>query len=75
MPSTSWICGSVCSTKFFGLPPPAMSTADRPPLRLASRTMAAVSFTSADTSNRSADPVSASAATFIPMDESPGEEV
>jgi hypothetical protein len=52
-----------------------MKTADRPPLRLASRTIAAVSFTSALTSNRNADPVSASAATFIPMDESPGDDV
>ena len=30
MPKTSWICGSVCSAKFFGLPPPQMRTPDFP---------------------------------------------
>ena len=75
MPSTSWIWGSVCSMKFFGLPPPAMSTPLLPPVRLASSTIAAVSFTSALTSNRSRLPASACSATFMPMELSPGELV
>src|SRR5947209_6649571 len=71
MPSTSWICGSVCSTKFLGLPPPMISTPLLPPCVLAWNTTAEVSFTSALTSKRSCEPVSACSATFIPMDESP----
>ena len=75
MPITSWICGSVCSAKFFGLPPPRIQMADFPPLRLASSTIAAVSFTSALASKRSLLPSSAIAATFMPIELSPGEEV
>ena len=30
MPRTSWIWGSVCRRKFFGDPPPTMSTPLRP---------------------------------------------
>ena len=75
MPSTSWICGSVCSRKFLGLPPPTMSAPLLPPVRLASSTIAAVSFTSALTSKRSWLPASACSATFIPIELSPGELV
>ena len=75
MPSTSWICGSVCRTKFLGEPPPSMTTPRLPPERFASSTMAAVSFTSRDTSILSLQPSMASAATFMPIELSPGEEV
>src|SRR5712692_7904338 len=74
-PNTSWICGSVCSTKFLGLPPPMIRMPLLPPWVLASNTIADVSFTSALESKRSCDPVSACSATFIPMDESPGDDV
>ena len=46
-----------------------------PPWVLAWNTTAEVSFTSALTSKRSCEPVSACSATFIPIEESPGEEV
>ena len=52
-----------------------MRTPLLPPLRLASSTMAAVSFTSALTSNRSLLPASACSATFMPIELSPGELV
>jgi len=38
-----WICGSVCSTKFFGLPPPMIRIPLFPPWVLASNTIADVS--------------------------------
>ena len=44
---------------------------DRPP----ARTIAAVSLTSAETSKRSWLPCSACSATFMPIDESPGDDV
>ena len=75
MPSTSWICGSVCSAKFFGLPPPMITIALLPPPRLAPSTMAAVSFTSWLGSIRHEYPSSASAATFMPIELSPGLDV
>src|SRR2546426_9055913 len=56
IPSTSWICGSVWSTKFLGLPPPMISTPLLPPCVLAWNTTAEVSFTSALTSKRSCEP-------------------
>ena len=34
MPMTSWICGSVCSMKFFGDPPPRMKTMTCQPARI-----------------------------------------
>ncbi len=52
-----------------------ISTALLPPCVLAAKTMADVSFTSALTSKRNWLPLRACSATFIPMDESPGEEV
>jgi len=52
-----------------------MSTALLPPPRFAPSTMAAVSFTSRETSILSAQPSMASAATFMPIELSPGEEV
>src|SRR6266576_1437765 len=42
MPSTSWICGSVCSTKFFGLPPPMIRMPLLPPWVVASHALADV---------------------------------
>src|SRR6185437_1487762 len=75
MPRTSWICGSVWSMKFFGLPPPQMSTPERPPPRFAVNTIDAVSFTSRLGSIVHLFPSSASAATFMPIDESPGDDV
>ena len=75
MRSTSWICGSVWSVKFFGLPPPHSTTPLRPPARLAARTMPVVSFTSMDGFMRSLLPRSSTPATFMPMVESPGELV
>src|SRR5437016_1487307 len=57
------------------LEPPMIRMPLLPPWVFASNTMADVSFTSALGSNRSCDPVSACSATFIPMDESPGDEV
>ena len=75
MPSTSWICGSVCNTKFLGLPPPMINTPLLPPCVLARNTIAEVSLTSALTSRRSCEPVSACSATFMPIEESPGDEV
>ena len=73
--STSWICGSVCSMKFFGLPPPSRTTALRPPPRFAARTKLVVSLTSIDGLMRSLLPRSSTPATFIPMVESPGDDV
>src|SRR3954466_11522456 len=61
--------------KFFGLPPPQISTADLPPPRFAVRTIDAVSLTSRFGSMTHLFPSSASAATFIPIDESPGDDV
>jgi len=75
MRRTSWICGSVWSMKFFGLPPPQSTTALRPPERFAASTNAVVSFTSIDGLIRSLLPRSSTPATFMPMVESPGEEV
>ena len=46
-----------------------------PPCVFASNTIADVSFTSALGSKRSREPVSACSATFMPMDESPGDDV
>ena len=46
-----------------------------PPPRLAPRTIAAVSLTSRDTSKASRLPSSALAATFMPIELSPGEDV
>src|SRR5436309_1979861 len=42
MPMTSWICGSVCSRKFFGEPPPRMNTDDMQPVDFVSWTVEAV---------------------------------
>ena len=75
MPNTSWICGSVWSMKFFGLPPPRIITPLFPPPRFAASTIDAVSLTSWFGSIRHFPPSRASAATFIPIDESPGDEV
>src|SRR4051812_20994865 len=61
--------------KFLGLPPPQINTPDLPPPRLAVRTIDAVSFTSALGSITHLFPSSASAATFMPIDESPGDDV
>src|SRR4030042_641346 len=71
----SWICGSVWSMKFLGLPPPISTTALLPPARLAARTKAVVSFTSIEGFTRNLLPRSSTPATFMPMVESPGEEV
>src|SRR5690349_24068318 len=70
MPSTSCTCGSVWRTKFFGEPPPSITTPDLPPERFAASTIAAVSFTSRDTSILSLQPSIASAATFMPIERS-----
>ena len=75
MRSTSWIWGSVCSMKFLGLPPPHSTTALLPPARLAASTNAVVSFTSIEGLMRSLLPRSSTPATFMPMVESPGDEV
>ena len=75
MRSTSWICGSVCSMKFFGLPPPHKTTALLPPDLFAARTNAVVSFTSIEGLRRSLLPRSSTPATFMPIVESPGDEV
>src|SRR5436190_6357539 len=72
MPSTSWICGSVCSTKFFGEPPPSSTTPLLPPCCLVSKTMAAVSLTSTLGSSSRRLPLRAIAATFMPIELSPG---
>ena len=58
-----------------GLPPPRMQIALLPPERLALRTIDAVSFTSRLGSIVHLFPSSESAAMFIPIDESPGDEV
>src|SRR5437667_336654 len=75
MPRTSCTWGSVWRTKFLGEPPPRISTALLPPDRFAPRTIAAVSFTSRDTSILSLQPSMASAATFMPIELSPGDDV
>ena len=75
MRSTSWICGSVWSMKFFGLPPPQRTTALLPPERFAASTMAVDSLTSIEGFRRSLLPRNSTPATFIPMVESPGDEV
>jgi hypothetical protein len=57
-----------------GEPPPKIIAALLPPPRLAAKTIAAVSLTSRETSIRGPRSRSASSATFIPIEESPGEE-
>ena len=75
MRRTSWICGSVWSMKFLGLPPPQRTTALLPPARFAASTMAVVSLTSIEGLMRSLLPRSSTPATFMPIVESPGDDV
>jgi hypothetical protein len=61
--------------KFLGLPPPHSTTPLFRLARLAASTMAVVSLTSMEAFTRSLLPRSSTPATFMPMVESPGDEV